>query len=113
MSRGSCPRITPPAALAEKETDIARYMERLERFSAVCKGNRENFHITHGDAGGNCILNGSQLFLVDWDSCLLAPIERDAWIFICDKSEMERIDSILAESGIDYVLEQDRLCYCH
>lgn len=98
-------------ALAEKETDIVRYMERLQRFSAVCKGNLENFHITHGDAGGNCILNGDQLFLVDWDSCLLAPIERDAWIYICDRSEMERIHFILAENGIDYALDQNRLCY--
>lgn len=65
------------AALAEKEPAIVRYMERLKRFSVVCKGNRKNFHITHGDAGGNCILNGKQLFLVDWDSCLLAPIERE------------------------------------
>lgn len=40
-----------------------------------------SFHITHGDAGGNCILSKEQLFLVDWDSCLLAPIERDAWIY--------------------------------
>lgn len=55
--------------------------------------------------------NKDQLFLVDWDSCLLAPIERDAWIFICDKNEIKKINSILAKNGIDYVLEGNRLCY--
>lgn len=99
------------AALAKKEPDIIRYMEHLKQFSTVCKDNRENFHITHGDAGGNCIVNENQLFLVDWDTCLLAPIERDAWIFICDKDKLEKVDSVLAENGIDYVLEQNRLCY--
>lgn len=98
-------------ALAEKEADIFRYMERLKQLSSICKGNRENFYITHGDAGGNCILNGSQLFLVDWDSVMLAPIERDAWIFICNRNEMEQINSILGKNGIDYILEQNRLCY--
>lgn len=48
---------------------------------------------------------------MDWDSCLLAPIERDAWIFICDGNEIKRINSILAENGINYILEQNRLCY--
>lgn len=97
-------------ALAEKEPAISRYMERLKVFSAICKGDKENFHITHGDAGGNCILNDNQLFLVDWDSCLLATIERDAWIFICDWEETEKINALLAENRIDYRLEQNRLC---
>ena len=73
-------------------------MEHLKQFSTACKGNRENFHITHGDAGGNCILNGNQLTIVDWNSVTLAPIERDAWIYICDKNEMKKINSILAKT---------------
>lgn len=99
------------AALAKKEPVICRYMERLKHFSDLCKGNKENFHITHGDAGGNCILNENRIFVVDWDSVMLAPIERDAWIYICEEDEVERINSILSENGIDYVLKQNRLCY--
>ncbi len=101
-------------ALADKKADIFRYMERLKHFSALCKASKERFHITHGDAGGNCILNENQLFLVDWDTVMLAPIERDAWIFICDRNEIEKINRILSENGIDYVLEQNRFCfYCY
>ena len=98
-------------ALSEKDPAIARYAERLRAFAAVCKGGKENFHITHGDAGSNCILNEKQLFLVDWDTVMLAPIERDAWIFICDKEQLEIVNLILAENEIDYRLEQNRLCY--
>lgn len=98
-------------ALAEKESVLSRYVERLKEFSTACKDDKTNFYITHGDSGGNCILNENQLFLVDWDSCLLAPIERDAWIFICDRDEMEKINTILAKNRIDYRLEQNRLCY--
>ena len=98
-------------ALAEKGPVIARYAERLRAFAAVCKDDKENFHITHGDAGGNCILNEKRLFLVDWDSVMLAPIERDAWIFICDKKQLETVNLILAENGVDYRLQQNRLCY--
>ena len=98
-------------ALVEKEPVFAGYAERLRAFAAVCKDDKENFRITHGDAGGSCILNGERLFLVDWDSVMLAPIERDAWILICDKKQLETVNLILAENGMDYRLEQNRLCY--
>lgn len=98
-------------ALAEKAPDISRYMERLMQFSTACQGRKEHFHITHGDAGGNCILNGDRLSIVDWDGAMLAPIERDAWIYICDEAAIGKINSILLENGVGYKLEQNRLCY--
>lgn len=102
------------AALDSKKECISRYMKRLKQFSEICGENRENFHITHGDAGGNCIKNKNQLFLVDWDTVLLAPIERDAWIFLCDQKELEKVNEVLEENGIHYVLDRDRLCfYCY
>lgn len=98
-------------ALSQREPDLVRYAERLKTFSAACKDNQKNFHITHGDAGGNCIVNGDQLFLVDWDSVMLAPIERDAWIYLCERRQMEEVHSVLAANGIRYTLEKNRLCY--
>ena len=98
-------------ALDSKETAISRYTQRLQEFSAVCKDDKEHFCITHGDAGGNCILNNDRLFIVDWDSVMLAPIERDAWIFLCDRQQLDKINFILSENGIDYTLMQKRLCY--
>lgn len=98
-------------SLAQKESVISGYAERLNELSTVCKGDMRSFHITHGDAGGNCVLNEGRLFLVDWDSVMLAPIERDAWIFLCDKEQLENINSALERNGIAYRLESSRLCY--
>ena len=101
-------------ALAEKRAVISGYMRRLQRFSALCKGKGDGFHITHGDAGGNCILDGERLFIVDWDTVMAAPVERDAWIFICDDHEMEKIISALSEKGIRFAPDRNRLCfYCY
>lgn len=97
--------------LSEREPAISEYAERLKQFAAACKNNKENFHITHGDAGGNCILNGNQLFLIDWDSVMLAPIERDVWIYICDQQQLDNINSVLIKNGIRYTFEKNRLCY--
>lgn len=37
--------------------------------------------ITHGDAGGNTLVKSpNDLYIIDWDSILLAPAERDTWI---------------------------------
>lgn len=37
------------------------------------------FILTHGDAPGNILYDGQQVVLVDWDTVLLAPRERDTW----------------------------------
>ena len=104
-----------PAAVSEaldrKEAVISEYAKRMKQFSAACKSDRNNFCITHGDAGGNCIINGSQLFLVDWDTVRFAPVERDAWVFICDGKAIAKIRSILSDNGVHCTLEQKRLCY--
>lgn len=95
----------------KKQTVISRYIERLKLFSARCKGDMNHFYITHGDAGGNCILKDNQLFIVDWDSVKFAPIERDAWIFIDDKQHLEEINTTLRKNNINYTLRQERLGY--
>ncbi len=37
------------------------------------------FTLTHGDAPGNVLVDGDQITLVDWDTVMLAPSERDTW----------------------------------
>lgn len=98
-------------AFDKKDWIVSKYEKRLKIFSALCKENKKNFYITHGDAGGNCLLQGNQFFLVDWDTVMLAPVERDAWVYICEKQSLDKINAILAQNGINYTLEQNRLCY--
>lgn len=56
-------------------------------------------------------MNGEKLFIVDWDSVKHAPIERDAWIFICDNCQLQKVNEVLKENKIDYILKQERLGY--
>ncbi len=97
--------------LHEKKEMISQYSERLRLFSDICKNDMENFYITHGDAGGNCILNGDHFHIVDWDTLKLAPIERDAWFFMKDNNQLDAINTILYNNNIDYKLNPDRICY--
>lgn len=47
------------------------------------RGGRSRMVITHGDPGGNTLVKSpTDLYLIDWDSILLAPPERDTWFFV-------------------------------
>jgi hypothetical protein len=90
---------------------IAHWERRLSLFSDRCRHNLADFHITHGDAGGNCILDGDQMAIVDWDAPMLAPIERDAWFYLRNPKQIEAINYVLQSNGIGYTMDSNRLCY--
>ena len=105
-------------ALAFFEQDrekLAHRAERLRLFAARCRGDTSRFVITHGDAGGNVIVNGGRYAIVDWDYAMLAPPERDAWVMCCrDRSwawAKEAFHNALRGHGIDYALRPERLAY--
>ena len=98
-------------AIEQKSAMISSYAERLNHLSEICCRDLSNFHITHGDAGGNCIWNVEQFFVVDWDSVKLAPIERDAWFFICNSNQLLTINDVIQKYKLCYTLKQERLCY--
>lgn len=54
---------------------------------------------------------GQEPYLVDWDSSLIAPPERDAWINIWDPDALAEIDDIFLQESIPYQLRPERLCY--
>lgn len=66
------------------EDSVTLFDELFDKFDT--QGNRlksESFAAvpTHGDAHNNVMVAGSRHTLVDWDSIMLAPKERDLWIF--------------------------------
>lgn len=74
--------------LADMQEVLKTYQERISmqysRFSELTKQMKElNLPkvITHGDAGGNTLMKSpTDVYLIDWDSILLAPAERDMWV---------------------------------
>lgn len=99
------------SALDTKFALMKRYEERLTFFAEQCKRLHDDFFLTHGDAGGNVIIQGNNFTIVDWDYPMLAPIERDAWFFMHDRSLLKRINGVLHKNGVNYTLNIDRLAY--
>jgi len=84
--------------------------KRLSHFSMLCKADNTGFVITHGDSSRNIILGMDKEYIIDWDEPLLAPPERDAWLY-SSKLARDTFNSILKEKDIYYELKTDRLSY--
>ena len=97
--------------LEKSRSKIEHRAKRLKLFAERCKDDTTNFFITHGDAGGNLIVNGDNYFIVDWDYALLAPPERDAWVMCCKNWAMDAFHEALRHNGIQHTLRPERLAY--
>jgi hypothetical protein len=90
---------------------IEHRAERLRLFSGRCRNGASPFFITHGDAGGNYVTDGEKSHIVDWDTAILAPPERDAWFCMSFGWAMDAFHGALRQNGIGYALQDDRLAY--
>lgn len=64
------------------EDDVSDYFSCFSKLSKRCAAHKASFDyvITHNDAGGNVLVKSpDDLYLIDWDSIMLAPAERDTW----------------------------------
>jgi len=71
------------------EEEIRRDWKNFQYVISECKDISFDFVITHGDAPGNILVDKDQnqnIYLIDWDTILLAPPERDTW-FMKDNKE--------------------------
>ncbi|MCL2775623.1 MAG: aminoglycoside phosphotransferase family protein [Oscillospiraceae bacterium] len=85
---------------------------RLTLFVGKCAGDDTNYYITHGDAGGNIIINGNRFYLVDWDDPIIAPPERDAWFgFFYWDWAAGAFNEALRRNGIAYIIRPERSAY--
>jgi hypothetical protein len=102
------------ALLESRRAVLAHRAGRLAWFAKQTRGDAAGFVTTHGDAGGNMLAEGDTFVLVDWDSPLLAPPERDAWFCLHLPWAMEAFQEALDAQGVPYRLRQERLgFYCY
>ena len=99
------------AVLEGQRARLMRRAERLAMFAKRCAGDDGPFFITHGDAGGNIIVNGDTHTLIDWDGACLAPPERDAWFCLHWPWAMRAFNDALRGQNIAYTLRPERLAY--
>jgi len=90
---------------------LERRASRLERLAAICRDDESNFYATHGDAGGNFMMDDASCYIVDWDEIMLAPPERDAWVMCTQAWARQAFDDALHRHGIGYTLRTERLAY--
>jgi len=65
--------------VVERGTALAGLVERY--LDLVADVDRAAWVLTHGEPHrGNTVLTATGVVLVDWDTCLLAPRERDLWM---------------------------------
>jgi len=87
---------------------------RLTYVSQICRMETSDLYLTHGDAGGNFLVQNNRFHIVDWDEVMYAPIERDAWVMSCHDWAVKLFNDTLNRSGIPYILRAERLgFYCY
>jgi len=99
------------ALLEKNRAKLEHRARRLKTFAGLCRGDTADFFITHGDAGGNLIVNGDRYFIVDWDTPLLAPPERDAWVMCSREWARDAFHTALSQNSIRHTLRLDWLAY--
>jgi Ser/Thr protein kinase RdoA (MazF antagonist) len=97
--------------LEKNRAKLEHRAKRLKYFAELCRGDTADFFITHGDAGGNLMVNGDRYFIVDWDSPILAPPERDAWVMCSRDWARDAFHNALCQNGIRHTLRLERLAY--
>jgi len=95
---------------------LAGRANRLQHVAGLCQPDRSGFRITHGDAGGNLLLDSSRYAIVDWDEAMYAPPERDAWVMCCrDRPNrqwaQDLFEGALRTGDVPYALRPERLAY--
>ncbi len=86
--------------LRRHETTIRRQLDELAGLAATTLATPERFVLTHGEPHpGNTITTDTGVVLVDWDTALVAPPERDLWMVAGPEQDQRVIDRYTAGTG--------------
>lgn len=85
--------------LARHATSVQRVLEHYDRLVAEASGRPERMVLTHGEPHrGNTITTDDGLVLIDWDTALIAPPERDLWALADEDPQI--LDDYTARTGV-------------
>jgi hypothetical protein len=66
--------------LRSSAVDVARLLRRHDELVAAARPTRHEWTLTHGEPhGANALTTAQGVVLIDWDTVLVAPRERDVW----------------------------------
>jgi thiamine kinase-like enzyme len=93
--------------IKENFVDIWRYWNEFKELSMELSQRKFKLFLTHGDAFGNIIKDGKELYIIDWDDLILAPLERDLWFFVSN----DAVVNLYKEAFEDFSLNQTLIKY--
>jgi spectinomycin phosphotransferase/16S rRNA (guanine(1405)-N(7))-methyltransferase len=84
--------------LRDRRSQIVQSLRRYDRLVARETGTRGRLVVTHGEPHrGNTITTPNGSVLIDWDTTMLAPPERDLWMIAAEDPGV--MDAYVAASG--------------
>ena len=94
------PFAEPARLLLERHDDaVRRMLERYDGLAARVASEPERMVLTHGEPHrGNTITTANGVVLIDWDTALIAPPERDLWSLVDEDPSI--VDHYAATTGI-------------
>lgn len=99
--------------LAEHAHALTRAFDRYDRLAPRVRARAEGFVLTHGEPHpANTIVTERGVVLVDWDTALIAPPERDLWDLIGDEpSVADQYTALTGTPVDDDAIEMYRLAW--
>jgi aminoglycoside phosphotransferase (APT) family kinase protein len=110
----SGPFAEPTRRLLKRHLDaLERTFETYDRLAANVRVRSDRFVLTHGEPHpANTIVTDRGIVLVDWDTTLIAPPERDLWDMIGDdRSVVEYYESLTGITVDHDAVEMYRLAW--
>ncbi len=90
----------PARLLLERHAmSVQRAVEHYDQLAAAAAERPERMVLTHGEPhAGNTITTDDGVVLIDWDTALIAPPERDLWSLAVEDPQI--LDDYAARSGV-------------
>lgn len=88
--------------LNERQKEILDFYKKFLQVAEACQNKKYQLFITHGDSPGNILVKSPKdIYIVDWDDILLAPVERDLWFLKTNQDFMSGYRSVFPEFTFD------------
>lgn len=97
--------------LLSRKKELDAHLETYLQTAKLCQSIDSEYYLTHSDGSGNVMVNGSELYIVDWDGLMLAPLERDMWFYVDDEGKLNIFKEMMSKKGTAYNFNKEYFKY--
>lgn len=82
-------------SLAERAAGLAGLVGAFDALAERSSGSRAGTVVTHGEPHpANLMTVGNEVLLIDWDTVALGPPERDLWLIVNDRDDLDEYERV-------------------